>query len=61
MKFFEKLKSRKFIAAIAAAVLGVLGDTLNLPEPMTAWAIKALVAYILGEAIVDAAAAARGN
>ena len=63
MKFSEKLKSRKFLAALAGASIGIavaLGaDEADINAAIGAvTSIVSLVAYIIAESRIDAAAAA---
>ena len=55
MSISNKLKSRKFLLALAGAILSVVGKTLKIPDDMIAWAIKILAVYICGESLADLA------
>lgn len=57
----DRLKSRKFLMAVAAAVLIVLNEGLGLGIPADAygWFVGVVVAYILGEAYTDGKAAGK--
>ncbi|MBC7340940.1 MAG: hypothetical protein H5U02_00540 [Clostridia bacterium] len=59
MDWKVKLKSRKFWMALVSAVLLVANEGLglNLPEDVIVPFAALVISYILGEAIVDAAAA----
>lgn len=50
----EKLKSRKLWAAIAGAVLTIIGSQLGLTEDQTGWIVKIVIGYIVGQGAVDA-------
>ena len=52
----EKLKSRKFWMAVATALLIILNDGLglDLPKEATLQLAAVVIAYIIGEAAVDA-------
>ena len=53
--FIERLKSRKFLVAIATILLIILNEMIDLNIPAEAyWAIVLpVIAYILGEAYTD--------
>lgn len=55
----EKLKSRKFLMALAGAVFVVLNEGLDLgvPEEVYNYLVGIIIAYIVGEAVVDVARA----
>lgn len=53
----EKLKSRKFWAAIGAGVVLVFSNQLGLSEDITSWITKLVMTYIGSQAVVDAVAA----
>jgi hypothetical protein len=57
------LKSRKFILAVATAVLTILNDGLDLglPKDTILMVVGVVAAYIVGQSAVDAASAASGN
>jgi hypothetical protein len=52
---FDKLKSRKLWAAVASAVIVAFGDQLGVPSGHTLYLAGIVVAYILGQSVVDAA------
>lgn len=54
----ERLKSRKFLMALASAVFIVLNEGLELGVPTEAysWIVGVVVAWILGESYVDSKA-----
>lgn len=53
--FWERLKSRKFLVAIATILLIILNEMVGLDIPSESyWAIiLPVIAYILGEAYID--------
>lgn len=53
--FLQRLKSRKFLMALAAILLIVINEMIGLSIPADAyWAIVLpVIAYILGEAYTD--------
>jgi hypothetical protein len=53
----EKLKSRKLWAAVVSAALTMFGAQLGVPPEATTWAVAIVVAYILGQSVVDASKA----
>ena len=57
----EKLKSRKLWAAVAGAAFATFGTSMGIPEPIVAKVTAIIIAYIAGQSIADAAAAAKGN
>lgn len=60
-KLFSKLGSRKLWAAVAGAALTVFGNQLGLDEMTTNHIVQLVIAYIIGQGVVDAAAAAKGK
>lgn len=54
--WIERLKSRKFLLALAAALLIVLNEGLGLGVDPDAygWIVSVVVAWILGESYIDA-------
>ena len=56
-----KLKSRKLWAAVAGAAFAAFASSMGVPDPIVAKVTAILIAYIAGQSIVDAAAAAKGN
>lgn len=59
--FVDRLKSRKFLMAVAAALLIVLNEGLGLGIPPDAygWFVGVVVAWILGESYVDGKSAGK--
>jgi len=59
--FIERLKSRKFLMAIAAILLIVFNEVIGLDIPTESyWAIVVpVIAYIIGEAYTDGKAVER--
>lgn len=60
----KKLTSRKFWAALMAVVLSLLtifrvSDTVQAQVEALGWGIAALIAYIVGEGLVDAKSAGK--
>lgn len=57
--WIERLKSRKFLLALAAALLIVLNEGLGLGVDPDAygWIVSVVVAWILGESYIDGKAA----
>jgi len=53
MGFYKKFLSRKFLAAVIGAVVGVTGKTLGLPPEVVKTVIGVLVVYIAGESALD--------
>lgn len=53
----DKLKSRKLWAAVAGSALGTFLAQLGLSELMIGTILSPVIAYILGEAHIDAKAA----
>jgi len=62
MSLKQKLTSRKFLMALAGALILILNDGLGLGVPKDVyWQIVAIViGYIAGEAVVDASRFLRG-
>ena len=58
---FAKLGSRKLWAAVAGSALLALGTQLGLPEDTTQKIVELLMVYIVGQGVVDAAAAVKGE
>ena len=59
--FLQRLKSRKFIMALASAIFIVMNEGLDLGIPPDAygWLVGVVVAWILGESYVDGKAAGK--
>ncbi len=59
--FLTRLKSRKFLMALASAIFIILNEGLGLgvPADAYAWMVGVVVAYILGEAYTDGKAAGK--
>ena len=57
--FIDRLKSRKFLMALASALLIVFNEGLGwgIPPESYAWFVGVVVAWILGESYVDGRAA----
>lgn len=57
--FLQRLKSRKFLMALASAIFIVLNEGLELGIPADAygWLIGVVISYIVGESFIDASAA----
>lgn len=57
--FLQRLKSRKFLLALAAALLIVLNEGLGLGVDPDAygWIVGVVTAWLLGESYVDGKAA----
>lgn len=51
----DKLKSRKLWAMVVGAALTAFGGELGIRAEHTAYAVGIIVAYILGQSVVDAA------
>lgn len=51
----DRLKSRKFLMAVATALLMILNEGLELgiPADVYGWIVGVVVAFILGESYVD--------
>lgn len=60
-KMIAKLGSRKLWAMVAGAALTVLGNQLGIDESTTTRIVQLVIAYIIGQGLVDAAAAAKGK
>lgn len=52
-KFWKKFGSRKFISAILGAIVGVVGDSVGVPQIAINWVLGILATYIAGETAVD--------
>lgn len=61
--FIDRLKSRKFLMAVATALLIVFNEGLDLGIPPDAygWFVGVVIAWILGESYVDGRAAGGGE
>ena len=59
--WMERLKSRKFLMALATALLMVLNEGLDLgiPPDVYGWIVGVVIAWILGESYVDGKAAGK--
>ena len=59
----EKIKSRKFVLAVASALLVVLnqGLGLNLPDEAIMKVVGIVCSYIFGQSLVDAVAAKKNS
>lgn len=57
--FLERLKSRKFLTALASAVFIIINEGLGAPVNREAyrWISGTIIAFILGESYVDGKAA----
>lgn len=57
--FLSRLKSRKFLMAVAAAMLIVVNEGLEMGIPPDAygWFAGVVISYIVGESFIDASAA----
>ena len=55
MGFWQKMKSRKFLMALIAAIIGVLKAEIwpEMPDQVLLGIFGVIISYILGEAIVD--------
>jgi len=53
---FNKLKSRKFWAAIVGTALVSIGSEIGLPPESVQWAATIITGYIVGQGIADAGA-----
>ena len=51
----DRLKSRKFLMALATALLMILNEGLDLGIPADAygWIVGVVIAWILGESYID--------
>jgi hypothetical protein len=56
-----KLGSRKLWAAVIGAAMVTIGGQLGLPEDTTDKLVAIVVAYIVGQGVVDAVAAKNGG
>lgn len=54
--WIERLKSRKFLLAVASALFIILNEGLELgiPAEVYGWIVSVVVAWILGESYIDA-------
>lgn len=61
--WMDRLKSRKFLMALATALLMILNEGLNLgiPADVYGWIVGVVIAWILGESYVDGRAAGGGE
>jgi len=59
----DRLKSRKFLMALATALLMILNEGLDLgiPADVYGWIVGVVIAWILGESYVDGKAAGGGE
>lgn len=59
--FMERLKSRKFLSALASAIFIVLNEGFGTPidREAYAWVTGVIIAFILGESYVDGKAAGK--
>lgn len=59
--FVDRLKSRKFLMAVATALLIVLNEGLDLgiPADAYAWFVGVVISYIIGESYIDGKAAGK--
>lgn len=59
--FIDRLKSRKFLMAVATALLIVLNEGLDLGIPADAygWFVGVVISYIIGESYIDGKAAGK--
>ena len=59
----DRLKSRKFLMALATALLMILNEGLDLgiPADVYGWIVGVVIAWILGESYVDGRAAGGGE
>lgn len=57
--FLERLKSRKFLTALASAVFIIINEGVGTPIDREAygWISGTIIAFILGESYVDGKAA----
>lgn len=54
---FEKLKSRKLWATVAASAFAAFGGSMGIPEAVVAKVTMLVMAYVGGQSVVDAATA----
>jgi hypothetical protein len=61
--WMDRLKSRKFLMALATALLMILNEGLDLgiPADVYGWIVGVVIAWILGESYVDGRAAGGGE
>ena len=61
--WMDRLKSRKFLMALATALLMILNEGLDLgiPADVYGWIVGVVIACILGESYVDGKAAGGGE
>ncbi len=57
----DRLKSRKFLMALATALLMILNEGLELgiPADVYGWIVGVVIAWILGESYIDGKAAGK--
>lgn len=57
--FLERLKSRKFLTALASAIFIIINEGMGTPIDREAygWISGTIIAFILGESYVDGKAA----
>ena len=57
--WMDRLKSRKFLMALATALLMILNEGLDLgiPADVYGWIVGVVISYIVGESFIDASAA----
>jgi len=61
--WMDRLKSRKFLMALATALLMILNEglALGIPADVYGWIVGVVIAWILGESYVDGRAAGGGE
>lgn len=61
--WMDRLKSRKFLMALATALLMILNEGLDLgiPADVYGWIVGVVIAWILGESYIDGKAAGGGE
>lgn len=59
--WMDRLKSRKFLMALATALLMILNEGLDLgiPADVYGWIVGVVIAWILGESYIDGKAAGK--
>lgn len=59
--FVQRLKSRKFLMALASAIFIILNEGLEMGVPVDVygWIVGVVVAWILGESYIDGKAAGK--
>ena len=61
MKFWEKMKSRRFIIVVLGAAIAAGGKFIGLPSEMVAGILKLFGVYVAGKTLDNMVRTAKGN